>query len=738
MEKALAAVHQGLSPGTEFTLSYGIVSGEVTLLVRCDEPLAERIVGPILANYPQASVAETADERSGRTRAGETEWSAALSLDPQLFPILRHGQFEDLLARRYADPIDSVLRSLHPDNRAQAHIELHVTPASVQRRRTAKRALKLLDRAFFHAHPRLAAYYTKRILSSRPWRARILGFIAARSATRDHGVPLDLSASRTHEREADLQAVADKLGGHLFDVRLRIRVTASDTDGPAAEDRIQTIAAAFGAFTRSRMATFHLSTIGGPASSVRATPFLLSHEELATLWHPPTAGTGAERMASTAFAEHEAPALLPSGTDDGEVPLGRILYRTDNRAVGLRCEDWRRHLYIVGKTGMGKTTLLLNQIAADLRGNRGICLVDPHGDLAEAVLRLVPPHRTNDVIVFDAGDRDFAVGFNPLACPDSSRVDQVTSGVVTALRKLYDSWGPRLEDTLRNAVYVAVEQAGTLLDVLRLLGDPAYRDRIVPQIRDSVVRTFWMSEFAHWSKAYRTEAVAAVQNKIRPFLTNAAIRAIVSQHGRGLDLRKAMDEGKVLLVNLSKGRLGEDNSAILGALLVTSLQQAALTRADTPEATRRDFYLYVDEFQNFTTGSFAVILSEARKYRLNLTLCHQYLRQLDETTAAAIAGNVGSIVAFQVGNDDAEWLSSAMSKSPGQLSPQDLTNLPRYTACARLLIDGSPSVPFTMTTLASPPVTADRTGIIVERSRRLHARPMAEVLDGVARALNRP
>ena len=344
--------------------------------------------------------------------------------------------------------------------------------------------------------------------------------------------------------------------------------------------------------------------------------------------------------------------------------LGRVLFRDDRRPVVLGLEDRRRHLYVVGKTGMGKTKLIQNMIVADMLAGRGICLVDPHGDLAESITALVPKHRTNDVILFDAGSREHVLSFNPLACTDKSRIDQVTSGVVSAMKKLYDSWGPRLEDTLRNAVFATVERGGNLLSVMRLLGETAYREQVVPLIRDPIVRSFWLHEFASWSDNYRTEAVAAIQNKLRPFLTSTNIRAIVSQPGRSLDLRHVMDKGRVLIVNLSKGRLGEDNSTLLGALLVTSIQQAAMTRADVPEFERRDFSLYVDEFQNFTTGSFASVLSEARKYRLSLVVAHQYLTQLDESTANAVFGNVGSIVAFQVGNNDAQRLAEQLGKMP--------------------------------------------------------------------------
>jgi type IV secretory pathway TraG/TraD family ATPase VirD4 len=369
-----------------------------------------------------------------------------------------------------------------------------------------------------------------------------------------------------------------------------------------------------------------------------------------------------------------------------------------------------------------------------IRG-QGVGLIDPHGDLADTLLRLVPKHRTNDVVLFDAADREYAVAFNPLACSDPHRIDQVTSGAVAALKKLNDSWGPRLENLLRNAVFAVVEQQGTLVTLLRLLTDAAFRERFVPGIRDDVVRAFWQHEFAGWSKPYRTEAVAAITNKVQPFLTNTSVRAIVSQTGRSLDLRRVMDEGKILIVNLSKGKVGEDNAALLGSFLVTALQQAAMTRADVPEEDRRDFYLYIDEFQNFVTTSFETILSEARKYRLNLTVSHQYLAQLNEATAAAIAGNIGTIIAFAVGSEDADWLARAMTVTPGQLLPQDLTNLPRYTAYARLLLDGVSSAPFSMITLPPPTMTEDRTEFVLQSSRRQFSRPLDIVRQQLARDL---
>lgn len=723
MERALAAIHQSRLRQNPVTLLYRSHAGQIGLFIRCDSEVSEAVLGPITANYPNCSVI-AADEV--QCPSEWRTWYADVELIPELFPILRHAQFEDLLNHNFADPASSLLQAIKPNDSLCCRVEITCVLASHVWRHFAQSAIRLLDREFFRRHHHLAAFFARHITRARTWwMASLLG-VLARSTPFPHHTTLETSTSRLHEREEDLQAAADKLGGHLFETTIRLVVDAAPDQEQAALHRLRTMAGALGTFTRSRLATFHTRPVrSGDPGRVRAPRFLLSHEELATLWHPPTSTSGAERMRTSQFIELEAPAEFPSEKGEQTVVLGRVRFRDDRRSVALSVEDRRRHLYVVGKTGMGKTTLLQNMLVADIQAGRGACLVDPHGDFAESILGLVPRHRTNDVIYFDAGSREHTVAYNPLACRDPTRIDQVTSGVVSAFKKLHDSWGPRLEDTLRNAVFATVEQGGNLFAVMRLLGERTFREQMVARIRDHVVRSFWMHEFAGWSDNYRTEAVAAIQNKIRPFLTNTNIRAIVSQPGSSLDLRQVMDDGRVLIVNLSKGRVGEDNSTLLGAFLVSGLQQAAMTRADVPEEDRRDFYLYVDEFQNFTTGSFASVLSEARKYRLSLTVAHQYLAQLDESTADAVWGNVGSIIAFQVGSDDAVPLSQQLSRHPGQVGPENLAGLPKYLAYARLLIDGLPSNPFSLETL--PPPTApdpERAEIIRRVSLRRVSRPL--------------
>lgn len=714
MEKALAAIHQALTPRDTVCLHYMTDNERLILALSFPDHLQQSVLGPLVANYPKARV----EPREVSQFQTSEAISLTMRLSPDLFPMLRHGQFEDMLLHAYADPIDSLLHALRPDPEVRCRLELRITPATPYRCRRARRALALLERAFFARHKRMAAWFVRRCtdesFSLASW---IVARLARRSAAPDRGAPLDVTSGYRHEREADLQAAAEKLGGHLFSAELHI--TAEGSDANHVRARLHAVAGSLGAFTRSRLATYKIV----PARcQPRARSFLLSHEEVATLWHPPTAGVQAERMQTSDFVELEAPPHLPSEEEKGAILLGTTAYRTDRRMVAIRREDRRRHMHVIGRTGVGKTTLLLSQIHNDILRGEGVGLCDPHGDLADSVLRLIPRHRTNDVVIFDAADPTHAIGFNPLACPDLRRIDQVTSAAVSALKKLHDSWGPRLENLLRNAVHVTVEQRGTLLTLLRLLTDDAFRERIVPQISDEVVRAFWEQEFASWTRPYRIEAVAAITNKIQPFLTNASVRAIVSQADRSLDIRRLMDDGKILIANLSKGKIGEDNSALLGAFLVSAIQQAAMTRADLPEESRKDFYLYIDEFQNFVTTSFETILSEARKYRLNLTVSHQYRAQLTDTTAAAIAGNVGTIVSFAVGSDDAEWIARAIGTRPGQLSPQDLANLPKFTAYVRPLLDGVPIAPFSITTSPPPQAVEDRSDTILAHSRRQFSR----------------
>ncbi len=591
-------------------------------------------------------------------------------------------------------------------------------------------------RPFFRSHPIVARAYavtaTGYTLPSRLM-AALLNCIA-RMASRgpSHHAEAVLPTGRTHDREDDLQAGSDKLSRHLFDVHLCLMVSAPHGRMMAAERQLRQMAGAFGQFTVPRRASFRPAAIrhglaASPASGSRN--FLLSAEELATLWHPATSTVRAPAMAVNQSRELEPPSVLPCPTHDADLAaLGRVKFRANRDIFGIRTDDRRRHLAVIGKTGMGKTTLLHKLITSDIQAGRGVALVDPHGELADSLLDCVPPHRTNDVVVFDAGDRGFPLAFNPLACNDPHQRPLVASGIVASFKNIFgESWGPRLEYILSNALLALLEVPGTsLLSLQQLLSDPAYRKMITGKLTDPVVKMFWEREFAGWKPQYQAEALPAIQNKIGQFLSQPILRAIVGQSRSRLDFRKIMDEGRILIVNLSKGKIGEDASNLLGSLLVSGIQLAAMSRSDIPESQRRDFFLYVDEFQNFCTESFATILSEARKFRLSLVIANQYLAQMNEATAEAVFGNVGSLLVFEVGATDAETLANQLA---GGVTPQDLMALPRFTAYLRLLIEGMPSRPFSMETLPPPVPDPDRprSMIIRRTSRHRYARSADQV-----------
>jgi hypothetical protein len=395
-------------------------------------------------------------------------------------------------------------------------------------------------------------------------------------------------------------------------------------------------------------------------------------------------------------------------------------FRNQNHKFGIKLDDRRRHMYVVGKTGMGKTTLLENMVLNDIYSGHGVGLVDPHGDYAEKIINFIPSNRINDVVYFNPADLDYPIGFNILETVRPEQKHLVASGLMGVFKKIWpDVWSPRMEYILNNTILALLDFPGTtLLGINRMFADEEYRSRIVNNTKDPVVKAFWEDEFANYNERYATEAVAAIQNKIGQFLSASVIRNIVAQVKSRIDIREIMDNRKILIMNLSKGRIGEDNSRLLGGMLITRLQLAAMERVDIPEKDRKDFFLYVDEFQNFATESFANILSEARKYRLDLIMAHQYMEQLDEKVLAAVIGNVGTTISFRVGSTDAEILAKEFVPT---FTEEDMVNLPKFQVYLKLMIDGVASRPFSATTL--PPIgsSTDSAEKVVKVSRERYA-----------------
>ncbi|MDD2354237.1 MAG: type IV secretion system DNA-binding domain-containing protein [Patescibacteria group bacterium] len=403
-------------------------------------------------------------------------------------------------------------------------------------------------------------------------------------------------------------------------------------------------------------------------------------------------------------------------------------YRNELKKFGIKTDDRRRHMYLIGKTGMGKSTVLENMIVDDIRAGFGVAVVDPHGDLAEKVIEYIPTHRIKDIVYFNPSDIDYPIAFNVVEQVEPHLQHLVASGLIGVFQKLWaDSWGPRLEYILRNAILAILDFPGsTLLGVVRMLSDKNYRKRVVANIKDPVVKAFWEKEFSGYADKFASEAVSPIQNKVGQFLSSSLMRNIIGQAKSAIDIRDIMDNGKILIMNLAKGRIGEDNSALLGAMMITKIQLAAMSRVDIPEAQRRDFYLYIDEFQNFSTDSFANILSEARKYRLNLILAHQYIAQLSEKVKPAVFGNVGTMVVFRVGAADAEELVKEFTPT---FTEEDLVNLPKYEMYLKLMIDGIASSPFSA--IGLPPLKEEEKGdnleTVISYSREKYASSRVEV-----------
>ncbi len=381
--------------------------------------------------------------------------------------------------------------------------------------------------------------------------------------------------------------------------------------------------------------------------------------------------------------------------------FARTNFRGERKRFGIRTSDRLFHIYAIGKTGTGKSTLLETFMRDDIRAGHGFALVDPHGDLAEHVLAAVPDARKDDVISFDVPERADALAFNPLGGVPFDKRSLVASGMLEVFRKLWaDSWGPRLEHIFRNALLALLDQEKpTLADVLRLLSDDDYRRGVGQRVENPQVRSFWLREYPGYPDRFRAEAIAPIQNKVGAFLANPLLYGILSGKREGLDLRRIMDEGKILVVNLAKGKIGEDTANLLGSLLVSSIGNAAFSRAEIPETERRPFWLYLDEFQNFTTLSLANMLSELRKYRLGLVLAHQYLSQLAPEIRDAILGNVGTIISFRIGLADADTIAREFYP---EISEGDLVYLPNHEIYLKLMTLGVQTHPFSAETLPPP------------------------------------
>lgn len=553
-------------------------------------------------------------------------------------------------------------------------------------------------------------------------------------------------SDRDKTRISEAETKANKLG-----YQVKIRIAYLGESQVTARQQMQAIVGTFKQFNSTNLNGFKAS--GGSFAKESLIPYrkrefgtegyVLNIEELASVYHLPHTSVETPNIVWASSKTAEPPAKLPVLTgnpaiDENISAFGLTNFRGINHQFGMLRSDRSRHLYIIGQTGAGKSGLLELFALSDIFHNQGYAIIDPHGDLAVNNMKFIPGSRLKDVVYFNPSDTAHPVGFNPLEVTNPEQKSNISSEVIGVLKRMFgDSWGPRLEYILRYTILALLDRPSTtMLDISRMLTDKKFRKETLSYCKDAVVLQFWNVEYASWNEKFQAEAIAPVLNKVGAFTANPTIRNIIGQPKSTFNIRQIMDEGKILLVNLSKGLIGEDNAAILGSFLVTKIQLAAMSRSDIPNiADRRPFYLYVDEFQNFATDSFATILSEARKYALNLTVANQYIGQMTETVRDAVFGNVGSMISFRVSADDAPILGKQFEP---QFEPGDLLQMHNRHFIINMVINGEKVPAFSATTLALPPEQIDNSALIIENSRRLYSRPRAEVEAEINALINAP
>ena len=552
------------------------------------------------------------------------------------------------------------------------------------------------------------------------------------------------------EREKLQISEAEKKAAKLG-YKVKIRVAYLGASEEHARSRMQSVIGTFKQFNSTNLNGFQMAKPSFDPEKIRSYQarsfnddgFILNIEELASVYHLPHTNVETPNIVWALSKSAEPPARLPiinpnAAPNPAVSAFGMTNFRGIRHQFGILRQDRSRHLYIIGQTGAGKSGTLELLALSDIYHNQGYAIIDPHGDFAIDNLKFIPERRVKDVVYFNPADTAHPIGFNPLEIVNPTQRLTVSSEVIGVLKRMFgNSWGPRLEHILRYTILALLERPETtILDITRMLTDKEFRKETLNYVTDTVILQFWKLEFASWNEKYATEAVAPVLNKVGAFTANPIIRNIIGQPKSTFNVRQLMDEGKILIVNLSKGLIGEDNAGILGAFLVTKIQLAAMSRSDIPNiADRRPFYLYVDEFQNFATDSFATILSEARKYALNLTVANQYIAQMSDEVRTAVFGNVGTVISFRSSPDDAPLLIKQFEPN---FEATDLVNMHSRHFLISMIINGEKQQAFSASTLTIPKPQQDFLPQIIEHSRTYYTRSRQEVEQEISSVIKIP
>lgn len=635
-------------------LEIALINQQIRFQITCERELVPFVETQLQSNYPLVIIEETNDLL---TEAKGLEIKTLQLTKGSYYPINTFESFQDV------DPLSSILSVLSkgdPDEVAMVQIALESTSSS--------------------------------------WQARGISY-AERGTKNEDGI---------WSPRSDKNIIDEKISYPGFKTTIRVAANSNKTQ--------KELVSAFGVFARADGNSFsgkkpHIIRKGKAVENLLKRKVndnqILNIEEIATIWHLPSEKVKTPSIVWGTSVLSEAPENLPVSTDKSEQEkqdinfFAKTLFKNKETIFGIKDDDRRRHIWTVGKTGTGKSTMIANMAIDDLKKDRGLAVIDPHGDLCEILLDYIPSHRINETIYFNPADKEHPIIVNPLEVTNNQEAELVVSGIVSIFQKIFGySWGPRLEYILRNSLLTLAEvENSTLEDVLNVLTSKGYRKKVLEKIDDPTLKNFWKEEFDQMPQQLQKQAISPIQNKVGQFVQSPLIRRIIGKPKSSISIDEIMNDKKILLVNLSQGRLGEDNASLLGAMLITKLQLSAMRRVDVPEEQRQDFYLYVDEFQNFATNSFIKILSEARKYRLNIMLANQYMAQIPEEVQKAILGNAGTMVSFSVGAEDAHILHKEFAEVFDQ---NDLVNLENYQIALKLMIDGHASRPFLARTLPLP------------------------------------
>ena len=740
-EQMFASLHGVLRDRSELRLNNGVqehlsfefasVNGQIRFYVWVPKTLRSFVESQIYSQYPTVQIYDAEEDYVAHEREHSVIHTGEITLtDNEFLPIKTFQSFE-------VDPLAGITGTLAKlETGEEIWAQILVKPIADDWHKSSEKWIKRVRSGSITSSGSGAFMWLGGLFEAL-WKPPEEG--------KAGGETKELS-ERDKTRLSEAEKKATKLG---YQVKIRLAYLGENTE--TARLRMQAIVGTFKQFNSTNLNGFKISSASfrkEDLAKYRTRHFgvggyVLNIEEVASVYHLPHTNVETPNIVWASSKTAEPPAKLPvitgeQANDENISAFGLTNFRGINHQFGMLRTDRSRHVYIIGQTGAGKSGTLELFALSDVFHGHGYAIIDPHGDFAVNNMKFIPGARLKDVVYFNPADTAFPLGFNPLEVTNPEQKTNISSEVIGVLKRMFgESWGPRLEYILRYTILALLDRpTTTMLDITRMLTDKKFRNETLAYCTDTVVLNFWKIEFASWNDKFQAEAIAPVLNKVGAFTANPTIRNIIGQPRSTFNIREMMDEGKILIVNLSKGLIGEDNAAILGAFLVTKIQLAAMSRSDIPNIEdRRPFYLYVDEFQNFATDSFATILSEARKYGLNLTVANQYISQMTDTVRDAVFGNVGTMISFRVSADDAPILSKQFEP---QFEPNDLLQMHNRHFIINMVIRGEKSPAFSATTLTLPPAQTDNTALIIENTRRHYSRSRAEVAAEISDAIAPP